>query len=175
MRSVRYSSSTALLVLFTIILLLMGTVMVDVGVNGQETTTTTTTTTVAPSDQDVTGDTQCTICSSADQSNSNPDTTITYNWTPRVPVGSSEVSTTEETMTCAQFESKLIGGFSAPEMSNECTQHQGGVQAAGCACASSTDMPSSSTSTFSPRYAKTMIVTATTILLVLSSSLVTVP
>ena len=62
----------------------------------------------------------------------NPDTVVTYSWNDNVPVGSSTVGQTEQTMTCRQFDSTLYS-FSNDE--SQCEEHQTGLQTtAGCAC-----------------------------------------
>jgi hypothetical protein len=66
--------------------------------------------------------------------NTNPDLTVTYNWDPRVPVGSSTVGETEQTLTCAQIESRL---YSFSDDPTECADHQRRVQEAGCTCGGS--------------------------------------
>mmetsp|Transcript_47181 Transcript_47181/g.115273 ORF Transcript_47181/g.115273 Transcript_47181/m.115273 type:complete len:156 (+) Transcript_47181:167-634(+) len=61
----------------------------------------------------------------------NPDTVVTYSWNDNVPVGSSTIGDTEQTMSCQQFDLTLYS-FSNDE--SECQEHQTGLQAAGCAC-----------------------------------------
>mmetsp|Transcript_47182 Transcript_47182/g.115274 ORF Transcript_47182/g.115274 Transcript_47182/m.115274 type:complete len:152 (+) Transcript_47182:216-671(+) len=61
----------------------------------------------------------------------NPDSVVTYSWNDNVPVGSSTVGETEQTMSCQQFDLTLYS-FSNDE--SECQEHQTGLQAAGCVC-----------------------------------------
>ena len=66
-----------------------------------------------------------------EQKLNNPDTVVTYSWNDNVPVGSSTVGETEQTMTCQQFDLRLYS-FSNDE--SECLKHQTGLQTAGCVC-----------------------------------------
>lgn len=61
----------------------------------------------------------------------NPDQTVTYDWNSRVPVPSSTIGETVQTLTCAEFDVRLTT-FDE----NDCTKHQNGLQAAGCQCGS---------------------------------------
>jgi hypothetical protein len=64
----------------------------------------------------------------------NPDTTVTYDWNPRVPVGSSTVGETVQTLTCSDVDSRL---YSFSDDPTECSQHQTRSQEVGCTCSGS--------------------------------------
>jgi hypothetical protein len=83
----------------------------------------------------VTEDFQCIgICgNNPDGSNvlENPSTTVTYNWASRVPVPDSTIGETQQTMSCKDFDSRLYSFSNDP---GDCTEHQTGLEAAGCIC-----------------------------------------
>jgi hypothetical protein len=71
----------------------------------------------------------------------NPDTVVTYSWNDNVPVGSSTVGVTEQTLSCGQFDLTLYSFSPDP---SACTKHQTGLQSAGCVCGDGSGSGSSS-------------------------------